>query len=408
MDEADGSRRPMDPVGNELTGESRPIHARTALVCLLLLQVTSSCTSGADTGGAPSASPSASAPAETFPGGGAILSSGAGGLRATFPNGSSTTIGPFLGAEPFPGLQSFPTGELLAWKLTHEDYDYFVMRMDGTHRRHVLRPTTRRIPFGVQVSPDGTKLAYIRATYLGPGRTRYELFVLDLSSGHSVNLGRIGPAGPAADFTYTFAWDTDPRLLLVQSDDRRSIQWIYLRSLTRPKSTYLSVTDRRIATSYARVRPNAGPPSEIRPIGWSPNSNFAGFAVLVSGRDGSDPAIVVLGDGPTRAFAVPGNPTGVELTWAVTGTRFLLASWVDERHGPTDWVLTVGNARTGNEVEIAREPRIRASLLDPDGDVVVYAPNTRHWVFVPVGGCREPRACDERIEMGEVLQAWVA
>jgi len=387
-------------------GQTRPIRAGTAEVCLLLLLVTGSCTTERDPGEASRTSPAAAVRTERFPGGGAILSSGGGGLSATFADGSSKAIGPFLGAEPFPGLQFFPSGELLAWKLTRENADYFVMRMDGTNRHHVLAPTKRQDHFGVEVSPDGTKLAYGRNTYLGPGRSRYDLLVLDLSTGRSTNLGPIAPAGPKEDFSYTFAWNNDSTLLLVQSNDRRSIEWINLES--RSRENYLSVTDRRIVRSYNSVLPNAEPPREIRPIGWTPNPRFTGFAVLVSGRDGSDPAVVVLQNGPTRAFAVPGNPTGVQFTWALTSTRFLVASWVDERHGPTDWILTVGNARTGRAVEIARNPRIRGSLLAPEGDVVIFAPNTRHWVFVPVGGCRDLRECGHRIQMAGYPLAWIA
>lgn len=221
-----------------------------------------------------------------------------------------------------------------------------------------------------------------------------------------MNLGPIAPAGPHGDFTYTFAWNNDSILLLVQSNDRGSIEWINQESLSR--GTYLSVTDRRIVRSYDRVLPNAEAPTEIRPIGWTPNPRFTGFAVLVSGRDGSDPAVVVLQNGPTRALAVPGNPTGVRFAWALTSTRFLVASWVDERRGPTDWILTAGDARTGRTVEIARRPRIRGSLLAPEGDVVVFAPDTRHWVFVPVGGCQDSRACGQRIEMDGFPLAWIA
>lgn len=384
--------------------QGSPAPARTAVVCLLL-QAAGSCTSNGDHG--VTTSPSPSVRAESFPGGGAILFSSGFGLEAAFPDGSMRTIaGHFLGAEPFPGLQLFPSGYLLAWKLTGENADYYVMRLDGTDVRHVLRPTRRQIAFGVRVSPDGRKLAYIRDTYLGPGRSRYGLFVLDLSSGRSVNLGRIAPAGPAADFTYSFTWNNDSILLLVQSNERRSIDWINLESRTR--GTYLSVADRRIVEAYAGVRPNAGLPTEVRPIGWTPNPRFTGFAVLVSGRDGSDPTVVVLKNGPTRAFAVRRNATGVQLTWALTSTRFLLASWVDERQGPTDWTLSVGNARTGHVLEIAMAPRIFSSLLDPDGDVVVYAPDHRHWVFVTVDGCPGVHPCENRIEMQGFPQAWVA
>jgi hypothetical protein len=373
-------------------------------MCCLLLQAAGSCTSGGDHAAMPSPTPSVGA--ASFPGGGAILFSGGSGLRAAFPDGSARWIGPFFGAEPFPGLQLFPSGQVLAWKLTREDYDYYVMRLDGTDRRHVLAPTRRQIPFSVQMSPDGTKLAYIRNTYLGPGHPRYDLLVMDLSTERSMNLGRIAPAGPRGDFTYAFAWNDDSILLLVQTSDRGSIDWINLESRTR--GTYVSVTDRRIAEAYARIRPNVTPPTEIRPIGWTPNRRFTGFAILVSGQDGSDPAVVVLKKGQTRAFTIPRSATGVELTWALTSTRFLLASWVDERRGPTDWTLSVGDARTGDLRQIVRTPRIRGSLLSPDGDVVVYAPNVDSWVFVTIDGCSELRTCDERIEMEGFPVAWVA
>jgi hypothetical protein len=215
----------------------------------------------------------------------------------------------------------------LAWTLTHEDDDYYVMHVDGSDRRHVLRPMDSKIPFGVQVSPDATKLAYVRSTYLGPGRERYQLFVLDLASGHTTNLGHISPAGRNYYFDYKFAWNDDSISLLVQSSDRTAIDLIGLGSATR--ATYLSVSDQRITAPYAEARPGAGPPTEIRPIGRTPNPYFTGLALLASGQNGADPAVVVLSNGPTRAFAVPTDATGVRFTWAVLGTRFLLASWVD-------------------------------------------------------------------------------
>jgi hypothetical protein len=92
----------------------------------------------------------------------------------------------------------------------------------------------------------------------------------------------------------------------------------------------------------------------------------------------------------------------------LTSTRFLLASWVDERRGPTDWTLSAGDARTGDLRQIVRTSRIRGSLLNPDGDVVVYAPNVDSWVFVTIDGCSELRPCDEQIDMEGFPLAWVA
>jgi hypothetical protein len=168
------------------------------------------------------------------------------------------------------------------------------------------------------------------------------------------------------------------------------------------------VSDRRITDAYAQTLPDAAPPTEIRPIGRTPNPFFTGLAVLASGRNGADPAVVVLSNGPTRAFAVPTNATGVQFTWAVLGTRFLLASWVDARHGPKDWTLSVGNARTGLLVHIATAPRMIGPLLSPDGKVVVYAPDNRRWVFVSIGPCPPPDECDARIHVKGYPVAWVA
>ncbi len=333
----------------------RHTRASTAALCLLVLSGLGACTSGGDHGrqtpaqavSSQTATPTVSTPTAIFPGGGEILFSSAAGLQAAFPDGSTTTIARgFIGAEPFPGFQFSPTGQLFAWTLTRENDDYYVMRLDGSDQRHVLRPTERKIPFGVQVSPDATKLAYIRSTYLGPGRERYGLFVLNLPSGNTTSLGAISPAG----------------------------------------------------RNY----------SEIRPIGRTPNPYFTGLAVLATGRNGADPAVIVLQNGPTHAFAVPANATGVQFTWAVLGTRFLLASWVDARHGPKDWTLSVGNARTGVLVRIAAAPRMCCSLLSPDGRVVVYAPDNRRWVFASVGPCPPSNECDTRIQMRGSPVAWAA
>ncbi len=393
--------------------QCRHTRASTAALCLLVLSGLGACTSRdehgrqtpAQTVSPQTSTPTVSTPTAIFPGGGEILFSSAAGLQAAFPDGSTTTIArDFIGAEPFPGFQFSPTGELLAWTLTRENDDYYVMRLDGSDQRHVLQPTERKIPFGVQVSPDATKLAYVQSTYLGPGRERYGLFVLNLASGITTSLGAISPAGRNYNFEYKFAWNDDDSLL-VQSSDRSSMDLISLRSRT---PQYLSVSDRRIIAAYAEARPGVGPPAEIRPIGRTPNPYFTGLAVLVTGGNGADPAVIVLQNGPTRAFAVPPNATGVRFTWAVLGTRFLLASWVDARHGPKDWTLSVGDARTGALVRIAAAPRMCCSLLSPDGSVVVYAPDNRRWVFASVGPCPPSNECNARVQMRGSPVAWAA
>src|SRR5205823_6112591 len=77
---------------------------------------------------------------EAFPGGGQILFEQNGYIAWAYPDGTVRKIADgFDGAQLFPG-SSGAADQLLAWKVTREDNDYFVMGTDGSDVRHVLAP----------------------------------------------------------------------------------------------------------------------------------------------------------------------------------------------------------------------------------------------------------------------------
>ncbi len=85
--------------------------------------------------------PEVQATNEVFPGGGRILfAENGGGIAWAYPDGTVRKIADgFYEARLFPG---FPGGggQLLAWKVIREEYDYYVMGSDGSTVRHVLAP----------------------------------------------------------------------------------------------------------------------------------------------------------------------------------------------------------------------------------------------------------------------------
>jgi len=258
---------------------------------------------------------------ELFPGGGRILFEQNGRIAWAYPDGSVRKIADgFLGARLFP-QSSEGAGQLLAWKLTREDYDYYVMGSDGSAVQHVLAPGPEvslsggfGLPPGnvaVQVSPDGTKLAYLRFTSNGsPTTARFELMVKDIQTGATTDAG---PAGPFASCCIPVVWNDDSVLILMQGSGGRSVDWVNIDDLKR--GTYLAVGDRRVVSAYGRVWQGAGAPTEIAPVGWSPDPNVPDLAVLASQEGGRRPAIVVLRNDRAVAFAPKDGRPNLSFTW---------------------------------------------------------------------------------------------
>jgi hypothetical protein len=329
-----------------------------------------------------------------FPGIGRIMFERKGTLGWLYPDGTVRPIAKgFLGGELFPGLPR-ASGDLLAWKLTREDNDYYTMASDGSRVRHVLapgRPSDPHTPGGhvaVQVSPDGTKLAYM--SFLPPTRwpastkPRYELFVMDLSTKRTTDLGVVGPFTTCC---HTVMWNDDSIVLLVQSPDARSIQYVSIHD-PRPsqRGPYLRVDDRRLVSAYESAWPGGGAPTEIAPIGWDPDPEVGDLAVLLTQAGGTRPAVAVLTDRRTVAFATKDGHPNLSLAWGLRG-QFVLFSYSNPSSGGEYGALYLGDASTGSLRLLTQVTRGNLQgnlqpLVEPLGAWVMLPQADGTWMFV--------------------------
>jgi hypothetical protein len=146
---------------------------------------------------------------QVFPGGSRILFADARGLKWMYPDEETIEIAPsFIGANLVAG-----GNELLAARPTENpeasppcggcfaDVDYYLMNLDGSERRLILQAETttggtRVGHLDVQMSPDGTRLAYVRQLESGPATIPPgELWVVDLATDRRTELG----SAPSSD-----------------------------------------------------------------------------------------------------------------------------------------------------------------------------------------------------------------
>ena len=330
-----------------------------------------------------------------FPGVGRILFEHNGSIGWLYPDGRVQPIAHgFLGAELFPGFPPFGSGPLLAWKLTREDYDYYTMSVDGSDVRHVLapaRPKGRHTPGGyvaVQVSPDGTKLAYLSflppIDWPSPDEPRYELFVKDLSTERITDLGAVGPFTTCC---HAMIWNDDSIVLLVQSADARSIQYVNIDNPDPAnRGPYLRVDDRRLVSAYANAWPGAGPPTEIAPIGWDPDPEVGDLAVLLTQAGDRRPAVAILTNRQTVAFAPQDGHPNLSLAWGLHG-QFVLFSYSNPPTGGASGSLYLGNVSTGGlrqltQVTGGNLQRDYIPLVEPFGAWVMFPQADGTWRFI--------------------------
>jgi hypothetical protein len=328
---------------------------------------------------------------DSFPGGGRILFGDGWGLKWL---GADRRVD-WL-AEGFLGADLVAHGtRLLARKLTHEDYDFFLMDLDGSDRLHVAGPGRGTTVSNVVVSPDGSKAAYVR-TRLGAGASPGRLFLVDLRAGDRTDLGLVGPI--TSD--HELSWNLDSLLILVQAPDGGSIRWV--RALDGRRGTWLSLGDPRIVSAYRRAWPEGGLPKEILPLGWSPDPHVSSFAALVSGPQGRRPAVVVL-DQRRRTFGyAPDHPHPfvIDFEWAPTGRTFALLSIPPYRREPKG---TIYLGRAGHRLlhRILEARDLHAGpILSPDASTLLFQVGTGPWGFVRTGliagACFDPAICPAR------------
>ncbi len=275
-----------------------------------------------------------------FPGGGRLLLADAGRLRWLYPDGTASWIpGSFDGA-------AVSAGELLAWKYTPFGPSYYTMSLNGSRQRLVL-PAGHDSKLSViqaLLSPDGSRLAYVRQDLVSQTIVTDRLWSLDLATGRQADLGPIS--------TTAFAWH-DNRTILTATADSSSL--VLVSATTGNRSTYLAVTDPVLIRAYEQAQPGAGPPAYIGSDGMAGSGTASRIAVwLAAGtrngyifpQEGSytRPAEVVMaGTTPLVSYA-PETPAELSLTWGPDGLVLLQTGAGDK---PGSWNTYAGALQSG-------------------------------------------------------------
>jgi len=297
--------------------------------------------------------------------------------------------------------------------------DYYLMNLNGSGRRLILQaePTKTRTQTGhldVQISPDGTKVAYVsQVDSRANGRTlANRLWVADLATGRKTDLG------PAPSSDAAVAW-MDNSLLLAESPNGRALQRVNI--IGGGRTNYLAVSNSRIVHAYERARPGAGLPVEIEPIGWSTGSNRSALAVMLWGVSRRHPtkAVIALIEGIRVIGYAPDSRPQLSLTWGPRGT-FLVESSVGDRpdFGSGLYAGIVGHSMLSrvphrlSRVAHSGVPSVLA--FNPNGNMIAqgYEDGTWRIVAVPMPICSNEATCATTrpvsLNEGGTLLAWAS
>ncbi len=267
--------------------------------------------------------------APLFPGGGRLLLADGQGLKWLYPDGRTVRI-----ARGFDYARA-SAGELLAWKYTSHGPSYYTMKPDGSQQRLVL-PAERGKQFddiGAQLSPDGSRLAYIRQQVLSQVVTD-TLWVLDLATGQRADLGPVLDSSP-------LAW-RDDTTILVTSVDARAL--LLLNAVTGTRSTYLAVTD---------------PAS-------SPLAVWLAAAARTTPREFTRPAEVVLAGTKPLATYAPATPDVLSLIWGPNGLVLLQTGAGDNPGSYNTYAATLQSDRLSRAMPYG----MHGVTFNPAGNVI--------------------------------------
>jgi hypothetical protein len=339
--------------------------------------------------------------APLFPGGGRILFAAGAGLEWLYPDGRTVEF-----ASGFAGATPEGTG-LLAWKQRKYGFSYYAMNLDGSAPRLVL-PAGHSKQFGAveaQLSPDGSRLAYVVQDIHPGGQVTDEIWSADLETGRKSDLGPGSWIG----------W-RDNTTILADSTDQRSLLLVNVSD--RSRTTYLTVDDPSLVRAYERARPGAAPPAFISPDGWSPGGGPSALAVSLAARSRpgplSKPAEILVEKGRVLSFA-PNDRQLLTLTWGPRGI-FLLQSGAGDN--PPSWTdgAYAGTDRSAKltRVRVTGDPGWDAGTFNPAGNVIALSPSddsdTVTFAPVPSPACELTGPClrfpPERLSGRGILQAW--
>jgi hypothetical protein len=324
---------------------------------------------------------------------------GGGVLSWVYPNGRTALIpGDFDGATAFPG-------GLLAWRFTGQGAGYYTMTLDGRNQRLVL-PADRNPDLSViaaLVSPDGARLAYIRQDVSSSVKVIDTLWVLDLGTGRRMSLG------PVSDSA--FGW-RDSSTILTGAADQKSL--VLVSVATGSRSTYLSVSDPALASTYERARPGAGPPASIGSDAMAGAGSSLRIAVWLAAADPrlsggvTRPAEVVMaGSRPVVTYA-PKTPEALSLSFG-PGELILLETGAGDN--PASWNTYVGtlpSTRLSAPIPFGMD----GAVFNPAGNVIALQDSgSETLVPTPAPACNLTPHCLHFTPLGlppgQTIQAWV-
>jgi hypothetical protein len=325
-----------------------------------------------------------------FPGGGRLLFADRGGLNWLYADGREVRItAGFAGA-------ALAASSLVTWNGT----GVYVMRPDGRRRHMVLSFGSGKangVIGVVGLSPDGSRLAY----FVGAdpvGVTKDTLWVVDLTTGHRVELGRVSSA----------MWRDNATIMATSVNGK---QLLLINSATGSRSVYLILGDPVLVRAYERAQPAAGRPAVMNAGGFSDSRPSAPFAVQLGARGpfvGRQPAeVVLLGRGRVVTYAPP-TPQQFEFSWGPDGL-FLIQTGAGDN--PASWNAYVGSI-SSDRLSKPIPYGMDGAIFNPEGSVIALQDgNQVTFLPTPRPECQRTTRClsfqpKDLVSLGQLL-AWV-
>lgn len=334
--------------------------------------------------------PTAPASQGEFPGGGRLLLLDGQGLTWANSDGTVTRIGGGYSGAQISGAS------ILAWKPAGDSLEYYLTNLDGGNAQLVL-PTA---PSGatdtnLSLSPDGSRLAFVREVESPEGKVTDTLWVRDLASGQQSAVHDVS--------RNPLTW-LDGHTILASSADVRDL--IAIDAATGRAETYLSTTAPAITTAYEQARPSGGPPRFIHADGWASQPQSSELAVSIAGQNAagnfSAPIEALVQGGRVVQVVAVQTPQQLDFAWGPGGT-FVVQTGAGDN--PMSWHAFLG--RTGSsDVSGPIQSDGNSAAVGPDGRHVAVQQDGAIEVAAPAD-CDGSSSCTEtRVQQSGVLVGW--
>jgi hypothetical protein len=332
-----------------------------------------------------------------FPGGGRILFAQRGSLYWLYPDGRRVPIATGFTGAVVSGRR------ILAFKSAQTTYigpgmypgspgtSYYSMNLNGSGSTLVLPPESsdRYFDANVQLSPDGSRLAYLR---LRNGELGGELFSINLATRQRSDLG------PGA----AFLWKGNTAIV---DSVGRTLDLVNVS--TGSRSAYLTLSDRRLIRADQQASPRSFAPTSIWPDSWEPGGNPAVLAVGLAWQNSYYSGRVEALIEPNRDLAFAPQSTSVlSVIWGRNGI-FMLESG----GGMMSTNMVQFGSTASRHLSAPYVYFQDAALFNPSGTVAALEDSgIVSFVRVPRPGCHQVEQCpryplSQLVGRGEIL-AW--